>query len=105
MKADSCNRIKDADILAALPQAEIIREAKRCLAKIVGDENLIEDNFELGVVHSWSSDPAGGGSAFVFFGPNQKTQLHNDICREQWMVPNSDGKEYAAHFAGEHASL
>lgn len=89
--------------MSTIPSEEAVKIAKDNLAQIIGDAELIDKTFERGLVHSWS-EPCEG-RAFLFFGPKQRGALHEDLCRPQWPVKDTQLEKFVAHFAGEHASL
>jgi monoamine oxidase len=54
----------------------------------------ITQEFELGAMHCWDTDPFAGG-AFALFEPEQESELQEDITAPEGRI----------HFAGEHCSL
>jgi monoamine oxidase len=82
---------QDALRFGALDAGSMIEQALEDVSRI---HPTIRDEFEVGAVYDWYSDPYARG-AFALFEPEQQTRLHGHITRPEGRI----------HFAGEHASL
>ncbi len=81
----------DAVRWASMGEEDAVEQAVEDVARIHPE---IVEEFELGAMHSWDSDPYAGG-AFALFEPEQETNLQADIVKPEGRI----------HFAGEHCSL
>jgi monoamine oxidase len=86
---------QDATELGSMQSQHRLRLAIENMAQIFGKE-YIYSNIETGASQIWPADEMAGGSAFAYFGPEQKSQLYKSIIQPSW--------NGIAHFAGEHAS-
>lgn len=86
---------QDATELGSMQPQHRLRLAIENMAQIFGKEHIYS-NIETGASQIWPADEMAGGSAFAYFGPEQKSQLYKSIIQPSW--------NGIAHFAGEHAS-
>jgi monoamine oxidase len=82
---------QDALRWGSMGEEEAVEQALEDVARIHPE---ITEEFELGRMHAWYSDPYAGG-AFALFEPEQETRLQGDIVSTEGRI----------HFAGEHCSL
>jgi monoamine oxidase len=82
---------QDALRWASMGEEEAVEQAVEDVARIHPE---ITEEFEVGKMHAWYSDPYAGG-AFALFEPEQETQLQSSIVAAEGRI----------HFAGEHCSL
>lgn len=92
---------QDATILSSLSSERQIRQAAEDLDRIFPEAKSL-DLLEVGASQCFPSDELAGGSAFCYFGPLQKSQFLEAMCRPDW-DHNGDGR-YRCFFAGEQAS-
>ncbi|KXJ86600.1 hypothetical protein Micbo1qcDRAFT_112184, partial [Microdochium bolleyi] len=93
---------QDATILGSLSPERRIRQAAENLDRIFPEANSL-DLLEVGASQAFPSDELSGGSAFCYFGPEQKTNFLPVMTKPDWDF-NKDG-HYRVFFAGEQASF
>jgi monoamine oxidase len=81
----------DALRWSSMGEEDAVEQALEDVSKIHPE---IVNEFELGAMHCWDTDPYAGG-AFALFEPEQETELQADITAPEGRI----------HFAGEHCSL
>lgn len=86
---------QDATILGALSPERRIRLAAENLDRIYPEAKSL-DLLEAGTSQVFPADELAGGSAFCYFGPTQKQDYLETMCRSDW--------EDRVFFAGEQAS-
>jgi monoamine oxidase len=87
---------QDATILGALPLSRQIQIAAENLDVIFPAAKSL-DLLEAGASQVFPSDELAGGSAFCYFGPMQKSEYLDTMCKTDW--------EDRCFFAGEQASF
>ena len=93
---------QDATILGSLSPERRIRQAAENLDRIFpGAKSL--DLLEVGASQVFPSDELAGGSAFCYFGPEQKTTFLPVMTKPDWDY--NGNQHYRVFFAGEQASF
>lgn len=87
---------QDATILGSLSPERRIQIAAENLDRIFPEAHSL-DLLEAGASQCFPADELAGGSAFCYFGPEQKTNYLQTMCQSDW--------EDRAFFAGEQASF
>ncbi|KAJ1323045.1 L-amino-acid oxidase [Microdochium nivale] len=93
---------QDATILGSLSPERRIRQAAENLDRIFPDAGSL-DLLEVGASQVFPSDELAGGSAFCYFGPEQKTNFLPVMTQPDWDWKGN--KDYRVFFAGEQASF
>lgn len=87
---------QDATILGSLSPERRIQIAAENLDRIFPEAHSL-DLLEAGASQVFPADELAGGSAFCYFGPEQKTNYLQTMCQSDW--------EDRVFFAGEQASF
>lgn len=86
---------QDATALGCLTEPHRISLAAENLQMCFPDVKS-KDLLEAGASMVWPADEMAGGSAFCYFGPGQKSQFLEEMCKSEW--------DDTVWIAGEHAS-